>query len=127
MLPLALHADQPLPAFEDRLRWICHSLSKALGRDAVLESFLPVVRAIVADDRMQSRSRKDGNTTMKPNQHVRANVTDDGLIVLDLVKDRSSPPMRSALASGEPCSSRANPGNDSYDAIASEWGGARKP
>ena len=58
VLPLALHADQPLPAFEDRLRWICHSLSKALGRDPVLERFLPVVRAIVADDRMQSKSKK---------------------------------------------------------------------
>jgi ectoine hydroxylase-related dioxygenase (phytanoyl-CoA dioxygenase family) len=57
-LPLALHADRPLPAFEDRLRWICHSLSKTLGRDVVLKRFLPVVRAILTDERMQSRSKK---------------------------------------------------------------------
>lgn len=59
MLPLALHVDRPLPEFEDRLRWICHSLSKALGRDVVLKRFLPVVRAILADERMQSRSKKE--------------------------------------------------------------------
>lgn len=59
VLPLALHADRPLPAFEDRLRWVCHSLSKTLGRDLVLERFLPVVRAILADERMQSRSKKE--------------------------------------------------------------------
>lgn len=58
MLPLALHVDRPLPEFEDRLRWICHSLSKTLGRDVVLKRFLPVVRAILADERLQSRSKK---------------------------------------------------------------------
>ena len=59
VLPLALHVDRALPAFEDRLRWICHSLSKTLGRDVALERFLPVVRAILADDRMQSRSKRE--------------------------------------------------------------------
>jgi hypothetical protein len=58
MLPLALHVDRPLPEFRDRIRWICHSLSKTLGRDVVLERFLPVVRAILSDERMQSKSKK---------------------------------------------------------------------
>jgi len=57
LLSVALHLDRPLPQFEDRLRWICHSLSKTLGRDVVLKRFLPVVRAILADERMQSRSK----------------------------------------------------------------------
>lgn len=56
VLPVALNADRPLPAFEDRLRWVCHSLPKTLGRDVVLKRFLPVVRAILADERMQSKS-----------------------------------------------------------------------
>lgn len=59
VLPLALHLDRALPTFEDRLRWICHSLPKTLGRDVVLQRFLPVVRAILADARMQSRSKKE--------------------------------------------------------------------
>lgn len=59
VLPLALHLDRALPTFEDRLRWICHSLSKTLARDVVLARFLPVVRAILADDRIQSRSKKE--------------------------------------------------------------------
>lgn len=59
VLPLALHADRPLPIFEDRLRWICHSLSKTLARDVVVERFLPVVQAILADERMQPRSNKE--------------------------------------------------------------------
>ena len=58
ILPLALYVERPLPEFKDRLRWICHYLWKALGRDVVLKRFLPVVRAILADERMQSRSKK---------------------------------------------------------------------
>jgi hypothetical protein len=57
-LPMALHVDRPLPEFKDRLRWICHSLSKTLRRDVVLERFLPVVRTILADERMQVRSKR---------------------------------------------------------------------
>ncbi|HKG46749.1 MAG TPA: phytanoyl-CoA dioxygenase family protein [Pyrinomonadaceae bacterium] len=58
MLPLALHVDQPLPEFENRLRWICHSVSKTLGRDMVLQRFLPVIKTIQADERIKSRSKK---------------------------------------------------------------------
>jgi hypothetical protein len=57
VLSVALHVDQPLPKFEDRLRWICHCLSVTLGRDMVLERFLPVVRAILADEHMKSGSK----------------------------------------------------------------------
>ena len=59
ILPLALHVDRPLPEFEDRLRWICYSVSKTLGRDMVVKRFLPVVRAILADERMKSREKKE--------------------------------------------------------------------
>ena len=58
VLPLALLADQPLPAFEDRLRWICQCLPRTVVRDVVLERFLPVVQVILEDQRIQSRSKK---------------------------------------------------------------------
>lgn len=57
VLPLALLADQPLPAFEDRLRWICQCLPRTVVRDVVLERFLPVVQAILTDERMRSSSK----------------------------------------------------------------------
>ena len=58
VLPLALQADQPLPAFEDRLRWICQCLARTVVRDVVLERFLPVIQAILANERIQLRSKK---------------------------------------------------------------------
>lgn len=58
VLPLALQPDQPLPAFADRLRWICQCLSRTVVRDVVLERFLPVVQTILADERIQLRSNK---------------------------------------------------------------------
>lgn len=58
VLPLALLPDQPLPAFEDRLRWICQCLPRTVVRDVVLERFLPVVEVILADERTQLKSKK---------------------------------------------------------------------
>jgi len=46
-LSLALWNDEPLPAFGDRLRWVCHSLSRFEGRNLVLTRFMPVVRQIL--------------------------------------------------------------------------------
>ena len=87
ILPLALYVERPLPEFKDRLRWICHYLWKALGRDVVLKR-VPAGRASDLGGRTHAVEieKENGSTTMKPAQHVRANVTDDNLIVLDLVK-----------------------------------------
>lgn len=48
-LSVALSPDRPLPAFEDRLRWICQSLLKFRGREMILERYVPVVRQILAE------------------------------------------------------------------------------
>lgn len=47
-LPLALLRAQPLPSLTDRLRWICHSISRFEARDMVLARFTPVLREILA-------------------------------------------------------------------------------
>lgn len=45
-LSLALRREKFLPAFEDRLRWICHSVGRFEGRDMILTRFMPVIHEI---------------------------------------------------------------------------------
>jgi hypothetical protein len=44
----ALLPDHPLPRFEDRLRWVCHSMLRFRARDPVLERFAPIAHELIA-------------------------------------------------------------------------------
>lgn len=47
-LRAALDPDRPLPAFRDRLRWVCQALLQLRGREAPLERFVPIARRILS-------------------------------------------------------------------------------
>lgn len=46
MIGRALLPDEPLPAFENRLRWLCHALLRFKGRDVMMERFAPLAREL---------------------------------------------------------------------------------
>lgn len=63
---------------------------------------------------------------MKPTEHVRANVTDDGLIVLDLVKGQIFTANAIGARIWRALFVEGQPRERVVDAIASEWGAAHE-
>jgi hypothetical protein len=53
-LRLALIPDQPLPSFEQRLRWVSRSMLRFRARDPLLERFAPLARYLAKTDRRRS-------------------------------------------------------------------------